>query len=58
MSLFQGEIEGRVMKVIKTKIAAVEKEYVEGCGEIDTEAEAKKNTLADHLVESVVGKIL
>lgn len=56
--MFGGIIEKRIMSAIKAKIAIVEKDYKNGCEDIDKDAEFAKKQLADTLVESVIGKII
>lgn len=58
MTIFQGNIECRVMKVIRTKIAEKQKDYDAGVKELEKELEVKRDELADKLVNSIIGKIL
>lgn len=48
----------RVWEALRLKIRDLEARYQEGCLEIDEEAEQKKISLQDKLVDEVLGKIL
>jgi hypothetical protein len=51
-------IKSKVMKVITARLDQADKEYRDECMVIDQQAEVAKTTLADKMVNDILGKIL